>query len=158
MSRPTSVAEAPLSFGLFTLARALNSYGSELLLDIGLHPGQELVLMRLYDRDGQTQSELQRALGLDHSTVSRTIRRMQEAGLLEREPDPDDRRVMVVSLTPKGKTMRDPVIKVWLALDQVVARGVDEPRRAEFLAVVEAVERALVVDRRDKQGRRSGDY
>ncbi|MGW5653519.1 hypothetical protein [Streptomyces humi] len=51
-------------------------HGAEILLRLGLHPGQELILMRLFDRDGQTQAESQQAVGLDHSTVSRSIRRM----------------------------------------------------------------------------------
>jgi len=48
------------------------------------------------------QSELLAAVGLDHSTVSKSLRRMQEAGLLTREPAEHDRRVMRVSLTDKG--------------------------------------------------------
>ncbi len=72
--------------------------------------------MRLLGRDGQTQSELLAAVGLDHSTLSKSLRRMQEAGLLTREPDRHDRRVMRVSLTDKGRAMREPLEGMWTAL------------------------------------------
>jgi DNA-binding MarR family transcriptional regulator len=39
------------------------------------------------------------AVGLDRSTVSKSLRRMQEAGLLTREPSEQDRRVLRVLLT-----------------------------------------------------------
>ncbi|MET8170811.1 MarR family transcriptional regulator, partial [Streptomyces sp. NPDC005329] len=49
-----------------------------------------------------TQGELLERVGLDRCTVSTSLRRMQEAGLLTREPAPHDRRAMVVSLTDAG--------------------------------------------------------
>jgi len=58
-SRRPGVADAgPVSFAIFSLARAHRGFAGELLRDFGLHPGQELLLMQLLDRDGQTQSEL----------------------------------------------------------------------------------------------------
>src|SRR5690242_19519749 len=102
MNPPTLVAHAPLSFGLFAMCRTMFGYGTELLLKLGLYPGQELILMRLYDADDQTQSDLQASLGSDHSTISRSIRRMEEAGLVTRSPAHHDRRAMVVSLTDAG--------------------------------------------------------
>jgi DNA-binding MarR family transcriptional regulator len=84
-----------------------------MLREMDLHPGQELLLMQLLDRDGQTQSELLESVGLDHSTVSKSLRRMQDAGLLVREPAEHDRRVMVVHLTDKGRAMREPLAAMW---------------------------------------------
>src|SRR5256885_8158507 len=99
---PTTAGEGPMSYAIFQLARAHRGYAAALLRKMDLHPGQELLLMQLLDRDGQTQSELLDSVGLDHSTVSKSLRRMQDAGLLVREPAAHDRRGLGVHLTHKG--------------------------------------------------------
>ena len=91
-----------MSYAIFQLARAHRARAAAMLREMDLHPGQELLLMHLLDRDGQTQSELLESVGLDHSTVSKSLSRMQDAGLLVREPAEHDRRVMVIHLTDKG--------------------------------------------------------
>src|SRR4051812_17786031 len=106
---PTTAGGGPMSYAIFQLARAHRAYAAALLRAMDLHPGQELLLMQLFDRDGQTQSELLESVGLDHSTVSKSLRRMQVAGLLIREPAEHDRRVMGVHRTDKGRAMREPL-------------------------------------------------
>ncbi|KRE60562.1 MarR family transcriptional regulator [Arthrobacter sp. Soil736] len=132
-----------VSYAIFQLHRAHKGYAATLLRAMDLHPGQELVLMHLYDRDGQTQSELLASIGLDHSTLSKTVSRMQAAGLLVREPAEHDRRVMVVRLTDKGSAMRKPIAAMWRALEEVTLRNLS-PQQAEDLmtaaySVVDAI-------------------
>lgn len=53
---------------------------------------------------GQTGvTELSAALELDKSTLSRAVDGLVQAGILDREPDPENRRHQIVSLTPKGR-------------------------------------------------------
>lgn len=148
MPRPTLVERAPVSFGLFALSRELHGYGAELLLRLGLHPGQELILMRLFDRDGQTQAELQQAVGLDHSTVSRSIRRMEDAGLVARARAEHDRRAFIVSLTGDGEALRRPIAEVWATLDGLATEALRRAEGADFLATVAELERAYATARR----------
>ena len=129
---PDTFNEGRVSYAIFQLHRAHKGYAATLLREMDLHPGQELVLMHLHDRDGQTQSELLASIGLDHSTLSKTLRRMQDAGLLVREPAEHDRRVMVVRLTDKGSAMREPIAAMWRALEEVTLRNLS-PQQAEDL-------------------------
>jgi DNA-binding MarR family transcriptional regulator len=119
-----------VSYAIFQLARAHRGFAAGLLRQLDLHPGQELVLMHLFDRDGQTQSELLASVGLDHSTLSKTLRRMQDAGLLLRQPADHDRRVMVVHLTEKGRAMREPITSMWQTLEETTTRNLS-PQQAE---------------------------
>jgi DNA-binding MarR family transcriptional regulator len=98
-----------------------------------LHPGQELLLMHLLDRDGQTQSELLDSVGLDHSTVSKSLRRMQDAGLLVREPARHDRRILVVHLTDKGRAMREPLATMWRTLEEISVRNLSAQQAESFV-------------------------
>lgn len=148
MPRPALVSSAPVSFGLFALSRELHGYGAELLLRLGLHPGQELILMRLFDKDGQTQAQLQQAVGLDHSTVSRSIRRMEDAGLVTRAPAPHDRRAVLVSLAAEGEAFRQPLADLWNTLDRLATDTLRRIEGADFLTTIAELERAYAAARR----------
>ncbi|WP_035856462.1 MarR family winged helix-turn-helix transcriptional regulator [Cryptosporangium arvum] len=143
MNPPTLVEHAPLSFGLFAMCRTMFGYGTELLLRLGLYPGQELILMRLYDADGQTQSDLQASLGSDHSTISRSIRRMEEAGLVTRSPADHDRRAMVVSLTDAGRALRPGLTEMWGTMEAALSGALTEQERTDLPRTVCSLHRAL---------------
>ena len=132
-----------MSYAIFQLARAHRAYAAALLREMDLHPGQELLLMQLFDRDGQTQSELLESVGLDHSTVSKSLSRMQDAGLLVREPAAHDRRVMVVHLTDKGRAMREPIAALWQTLEEASARNMSEQQTRSFLDTAYAITTAI---------------
>jgi DNA-binding MarR family transcriptional regulator len=132
-----------MSYAIFQLARAHRARAGAMLREMDLHPGQELLLMQLLDRDGQTQSELLDSVGLDHSTVSKSLRRMQDAGLLIREPAAHDRRVMVVHLTDKGRAMREPIAAMWQALEETSARNLSAQQAESFVRTAYTIADAI---------------
>jgi len=151
MASDASAQAAPLSLAIFQLARAHRAYAAQLLRAHGLHPGQEMVLLQLYGRDSQTQAALLHAVGLDHSTLSRSLTRMEAAGLVSRSPSPVDRRAVVVSLTPKGKGLRQPLQEVFRELERTTAAGVAPEAFDGLVRSLHAVRRS-VAERAGDQG------
>jgi MarR family transcriptional regulator, organic hydroperoxide resistance regulator len=152
MNQPALVERAPLSFSLLSLSRTFHSYGSEMLLKLGLYPGQELVLMRLFDQDDQIQTALQASIGLDHSTLSRSIRRMEDAGLVSRRPAERDRRAMVVSLTDAGRALQPQLVELYDTLEAALAAGLTERERTGLLHTINALDQSLANSRRRGKG------
>ena len=150
LSQPALVERAPLSFSLLSLSRTFHSYGGEMLLKLGLYPGQELILMRLFDQDKQIQTALQTSIGLDHSTVSRSIRRMEDAGLVSRHPADHDKRAMIVSLTDAGRAMQPKLAEMWGTLETALTSGITEGERTSLLETFGALDRSLTNARRRK--------
>jgi DNA-binding MarR family transcriptional regulator len=140
---PTTASGGPISYAIFQLARAHRARAAALLREMDLHPGQELLLMQLFDRDAQTQSELLESVGLDHSTVSKSVSRMQDAGLVVREPAAHDRRVMVVHLTDKGRALREPIAALWQTLEETSARNLSEQQADSFVDTAYAITEAI---------------
>lgn len=64
------------------------------------------VLTALDDTPVRTQAALADAIGADKSRIIGTLDELQDAGLIERTPDPSDRRVRLLSITPKGRRVR----------------------------------------------------
>lgn len=64
--------------------------------------GQASVLARLSGKGGVTASELASAEGVRHQSMTATVASLAAVGLVERSPDPDDRRRMLIALTAEG--------------------------------------------------------
>ncbi len=140
---PSTARDGRLSYAIFQLARAHRGHAAAMLRNMNLHPGQELLLMQLFDRDGQTQSELLDSVGLDHSTVSKALRRMQDAGLLTREPAEHDRRVMIVHLTDAGRALRDPIADMWRTLEKISVQGLTAEQIDTFTRTAYAIKQSV---------------
>ncbi|HZA74728.1 MAG TPA: MarR family winged helix-turn-helix transcriptional regulator [Propionibacteriaceae bacterium] len=66
-------------------------------------PGSFWLLRSLLGEEPVRPTDLAASMALDISTVSRHLAQLQRAGLVERSPDPDDRRAQRVQLTPTGR-------------------------------------------------------
>lgn len=72
-----------------------------------LSPSQFAVLLLLDGEAGWRLTDLSERLLVDKSTITRIVDRLERAGLVRREADPDDRRVQRVALTGQGRETRD---------------------------------------------------
>ena len=70
--------------------------------DLDLNPG-ELKTLQLLAHEPQPMGAIARHLRCDASNVTWLADRLEERGLAERRPDPDDRRVKTLALTPAGR-------------------------------------------------------
>jgi len=77
-----------------------------------VRPGYLGVLMCLWREDRQKGVNLGRCAGLEPSTMTGLLDRMERDGLLERRPDPGDRRAQRILLTRAGQDLRGPVTTV----------------------------------------------
>ncbi len=70
------------------------------------------VLLSLWEKDGLKANELGKRAGLEPSTMTGLLDRMERDRLLKREPDPNDRRASRILLTTKGADAKAPATKV----------------------------------------------
>ena len=109
---------------LAKVCRAHRGNVGALLSGVGLHVGQEMVLLELWKEDGLKGGELADRLGVEPPTVTRMIRRMESCGFLERRPDPADARSFRVHLTDKGRALEEPVARIWREVEEKTLRGI----------------------------------
>jgi DNA-binding MarR family transcriptional regulator len=142
---PKSAASQPgdLNVKLMRVARAHRTYAASLLSQVGLHPGQEALLMELWRQDGRTQANLAEALGVEPPTVTKMLQRMEAADLVSRRPDASDRRAIRVHLTPKGRRLRNRVEKLWAELEAQTVGGLSDRQQATLRNLLNAMEANL---------------
>lgn len=114
-------------------------------LDIGLTigQGQPRILKNLLKRGPMTQKALADLCMLDVTTMSRTIDRLEEAGLLSRENNPDCRRSYLISLTDKGQKKAEQVVEIFKKVDAVICDGLSERELESLFGLMEKVEKNL---------------
>jgi DNA-binding MarR family transcriptional regulator len=88
---------------LAPLARDLTAAETPILAAHGLTMWGYVVLLRLRSMDVRTQAALAAEIGADKTRIIADLDQLQRAGLITREPDPADRRVNLLSLTPEGR-------------------------------------------------------
>ena len=115
-----------LCFAIYSANLTVNRLYKPLLDELGLTYPQYLVLVVLYEQDNQTVGNLGDKLFLDSSTLTPLLKRMEGAGYLTRQRDPEDERQVRIRLTRRGRTARE---KSMPYLDGLVrASGLDATR------------------------------
>jgi DNA-binding MarR family transcriptional regulator len=98
-----------ISYVVGKAAQQVARRAREKLEPLGVTPTQYAVLKVLSNADGQTGAELGARLGIDSATTTGVADRLAANGLLERRPDPNDRRLQRLFLTPEART-RQPAL------------------------------------------------
>jgi DNA-binding MarR family transcriptional regulator len=130
----------PVSSAIFQLARTHRAYAADLLRPLDLFPGQEIILMALWEHGERTQSELVQLLRCDPSTVAKSLRRLETAGLVTRRTSERDRRASVVLATKKGKALQPKVEAAWRELERATVFCLDEVQQHAAVQMMQAIE------------------
>ncbi|UXS34671.1 MarR family transcriptional regulator [Agrobacterium tumefaciens] len=99
---PTLPLDSQLCFSIYSAAIAINRAYKPMLDALGVTYTQYLALSALWERDGLTISAIADRLGLEPSTITPAVKRLETAGFLLRRRSTTDERLVEVFLTPKG--------------------------------------------------------
>lgn len=136
--RPKQEAAPSLLDVVARVSRALKASIQVPLERHGVHAGQNFILERLWERDGQTPGEIAEAIGVEGPTVVRALQRMAASGLVTRKKHPTDGRQVVIHLTAAGARLRTQIPR---ALRQVEEQALDDFSNAERTKLFELLER-----------------
>lgn len=89
-------------------------------------PEQWIVLVRLWQEDGQTQTEIGAATYRDRPTMSRILSGMERRGWVERRADESNQRIWRIHLTPAGAALRRALVPKAQALVAQSLRGISK--------------------------------
>jgi DNA-binding MarR family transcriptional regulator len=104
-----------ISFVIGKAAQQVSRRAREALEPHGVTPTQYALLKVLSDGDGQTGADLGMRLAIDSATMTGVADRLAAAGLVDRRPDPQDRRLQRLFLTERARALQ-------AALDEAMDR------------------------------------
>lgn len=101
--------EECISFLLGKAYQQVNQQAKKRLAPFGVTPVQYALIKVLWGRDGLSGAELGERLRLDSATVTGMLDRLESADFIERRPHERDRRINLVYLTPRGRSLQEPL-------------------------------------------------
>lgn len=111
----------------------LGTYADQQGRSLGVSRAQWTVLVRLDRNEGLKQSELADVLDLQPISLTRLLDRLAENGLIERRPDPNDRRANRLYLTPAARPLLERLSELSKGLMETVLAKLDRTSREQLL-------------------------
>lgn len=128
--------DGQICFALNAASRAFGGLYRVVLKDLGLTYPQYLVMLVLWEHGDLPVKQIGQHLRLDSGTLSPLLKRLEAAGLVQRERSTEDERSVHARLTGEGAALRD--------------RAVEVPRR---IAAATGFDLAEIHDLHDRLGR-----
>ena len=121
------------------LSRRLQRSMNETLAEFGLDTAEYKVLGSLSqagEPHRSTPGRLARRMELSSGAMTNRLDRMEEAGLVRRLPDPDDRRGVLVELTEQGRETYRDAVGVQAKKEALVTGGLDADEKTQLNALL----------------------
>jgi MarR family transcriptional regulator, organic hydroperoxide resistance regulator len=144
--RPKQDAVPSLLHVMARVSRALKASIQVALERHGVHAGQNFILERLWERDGQTPGEIAEAIGVEGPTVVRALKRMAAAGIVIRKRHPTDGRQVAIHLTPAGAQLRTHLPRRLRAVEEHALAEFSNAERTQLFELLERLGANLDAD------------
>src|SRR5712672_72137 len=134
-----------LCFAIYSTAHAFNRVYKPLLDKLGLTYPQYLVMLALWERDGEPVKSIGERLFLDSGTLTPLLKRLEAAGLIKRTRSTEDERQVLIALTPQGHALQEKARSVPQAILAASACSVTElsAMKNEIIALRDRLNAAL---------------
>jgi DNA-binding MarR family transcriptional regulator len=124
------------------VARKMSKVTRKKLASYGLTTTQFFLLTALYEEDGVLISVLAQKVALDKATLTGLLDRLERDDLIERKPDPSDRRAIRIFLTPKAESLRIKLIELYNQNNGMFLSILTSEEKEIFERVVNKLEKA----------------
>jgi MarR family transcriptional regulator, transcriptional regulator for hemolysin len=121
---------------IMATARAIRQCYDQRFADLGLNLSEASLLAFVEESGPLTQTRLAQRLGLGRAATGSVIDSLEKRGLVERQPDPDDRRVWLVTVTRAGKELVEQVNASDQVLRSELRAGISRADRQQLAALL----------------------
>jgi DNA-binding MarR family transcriptional regulator len=139
---PPVPGQAPRSVGF--LISQLGFFSSkgfmEALEPLGIGPREFLLMRFVASAEGQSQQALAERLGVPPSRMVAMVDHLEEGGLVERRPDPGDRRVRGLHLTRKGRGVLDKAGAIAIDYETRLCAGINREEREQLIDLLQKLQ------------------
>lgn len=140
MTRSNLRFDGSLWVNLDIALRRLDQVIGRMLAPLDVSIIEWYILRALYEQDGQHASELARAVGRAATSFTPNLDKLQNKELIERRPDPSDRRAVHIYLTEKGRRHEADVLRSAVEIDNMLRQRLNGHDLDSFLDLVYAIQ------------------
>jgi DNA-binding MarR family transcriptional regulator len=132
---PRSVGFLISQLGFFSSRRF-----TEALEPLGIGPRDFLLMRFVAASEGQSQQALAERLQVPPSRMVALVDHLEDAGLVERRPDPEDRRVRGLHLTRRGRGVLDRAAKIAIDYETQLCAGINREEREQLIDLLQRLQ------------------
>ena len=121
--KQTDASSLPISKLIIMIARGQTTYLNHRLNDWGINSTQLHLLFEISHHDDLNQEKISSRCNINKGAAARSIRKLEEKGLVTRKIDDDNRRQNKVSLTEEGRKTLDASIHYLKSFEEEVFSG-----------------------------------
>lgn len=96
-------------------------------------------LLSIDKEDGTPSTYISNRMGMEPTSLTRTLKTLEEKGLITRQKNPDDGRGVLIYLTELGKKMREQSRSTVLKFNEIVKQNIAEEKLKHFMEVAEVI-------------------
>ncbi|MFD0861541.1 MarR family winged helix-turn-helix transcriptional regulator [Sungkyunkwania multivorans] len=96
-------------------------------------------LLSIDPEEGTPSTALGPRMGMEATSLSRTLKSMEERGLIERRPNPKDGRGVLIHLTDFGREKREVSREVVLTFNETIRKHISDEKLNHFYEVAEVI-------------------
>ncbi|NLB18818.1 MAG: MarR family transcriptional regulator [Syntrophomonadaceae bacterium] len=115
-----------ICFNLKTTNKKVEKYLTSSYEEFGINVAQAFIIMTLLDRDGSTLTEIGNKAQIENSSLTTMVDKLESMKLVERKLDREDRRVIRVFLTAKGRELANRVIEAGTSFNQLLKESLGQ--------------------------------
>jgi MarR family transcriptional regulator, transcriptional regulator for hemolysin len=130
----------PIGLQLARTAKTVSRAFSDALAAVGGSVPTWLILTSLNGESWPAQHQLARSLGIEGPTLTRHLDGLEQAGLVTRSRDPNDRRAVRVELTDAGNARHAELLQAVIAFNRRLRSGLSEDEIEELRALLTRLE------------------
>jgi len=121
---------------IMATARAIRQSYDQRFNDLDLNLSEASVLAYVAEHGALSQTHIAKSLGLGRAATGALIDVLEDRALVQRETDPDDRRVWLVEITIAGKELVEEVYVRDQILRKQLRNGITRQERQQLAAVL----------------------
>lgn len=134
-----------LGYWVARLSSAMGEAFNNAIAEHGVTAAQWSVLITLYRGQARTPQEIAQFIGIDGSAVTRLLDRLEKRGLTRRQPNPEDRRSLVIELTAEGKKLTPKLARISRELNEAFLKRLTQAETKAFEKALRKLTEGIVV-------------
>jgi DNA-binding MarR family transcriptional regulator len=123
----------------YNITKMYNRTATEYMASMALG----MIILNIDITDGTPSTQLGPNMGMEATSLSRSINKLEDAGVIERKPDPNDKRKSVIHLTPLGMDWRVVAKDVVIKFNQKIQSHFEKEEMETFFAILKKINKII---------------
>ena len=123
----------------YNITKMYNRTATEYMTSMALG----MIILNIDIMDGTPSTQLGPSMGMEATSLSRSLNKLEDSGVIERKPDPNDKRKSVIHLTPLGMDWRDVAKEVVVEFNETIFSHFEKEEMDTFFAILKKINKII---------------